>query len=96
MKTGNGRFDYVKYDETAQGLQTYFKVECQNLESAINAIGPAASTVLRGDDIQKLARSKAAALTKLEEFYMWAGKAIRDDQVCRNGSAQLQEERGNS
>lgn len=33
------------------------------------------------------------AITKLEEFYMWVGKAIRDEQLLRNGSAELQEER---
>lgn len=41
-------------------------------------------------------RAKALALTKLEEVYMWIGKAIRDDQIERNGSAELQEERNNS
>jgi len=38
-------------------------------------------------------RAKALAITKLEEVYMWIGKAIRDDQIKRNGSAELQEER---
>jgi len=33
------------------------------------------------------------AIDKLEEFYMWVGKAIRDDQIKRNGSAPLQEGR---
>jgi hypothetical protein len=32
--------------------------------------------------------------TKLEEAYMWIGKAVRDDQIERNGSAELLEERG--
>jgi len=36
-------------------------------------------------------RAKALAITKLEEVYMWIGKAIRDDQIKRNGSAELQE-----
>jgi hypothetical protein len=40
-------------------------------------------------------RAKALALTKLEEVYMWIGKAIRDDQLSRNGTAELQEERNN-
>jgi len=38
-------------------------------------------------------RAKALALTNLEQAYMWIGKAIRDDQIARNGSAELQEER---
>ncbi len=33
---------------------------------------------------------------RLEQAYMWVGKAIRDDQINRNGSAPLQEERVNS
>ncbi len=36
-----------------------------------------------------------AIMTKLEEAYMCVGKAIRDDQIARNGSAPLQEARGN-
>ena len=44
----------------------------------------------------KSPRTVALALTKLEECYMWIGKAIRDDQIERNGSAELQEERTNS
>lgn len=38
-------------------------------------------------------RAKALALTKLEECYMWIGKGVRDDQIKRNGSAELQEKR---
>lgn len=38
-------------------------------------------------------RAKALAVTKLEECYMWIGKAIRDEQIARNGSAELMEER---
>jgi hypothetical protein len=33
-------------------------------------------------------------LTKLEEAYMWIGKAIRDEQIERNSKAELQESRG--
>ena len=40
-------------------------------------------------------RAKSLALTKLEECYMWIGKAIRDAQMKRNGGAELQEERKN-
>lgn len=28
----------------------------------------------------------------LEQAYMWCGKAIRDEQIARNGSAELQDE----
>lgn len=76
------RFDYVKYDETAQKIQENFKTLVSNLEANIEA------------NI-KCPRSKASAITNLELVYMWIGKGIRNDQIARNGSAELQEQRGN-
>ena len=76
------RFDYVAYDEKAAQDQHYFKMQVQNLEKSI-------------DELES-PRAKALALTKLEEVYMWIGKAIRDDQIKRNGSTPLQEGRTNS
>jgi len=80
--TPPSRFDYVKYDDGAQVDQETAKDLVQQVESFIN---------------MRIAspRSKALALTKLEEVYMWIGKGIRDDQIARNGSAPLQEERSN-
>ena len=74
------RFDYVKYDEKALEYQDIFKHQFVLLDGMIeqNLISP---------------RAKALVLTKLEEAFMWVGKAIRDDQIARNGSAHLQEER---
>lgn len=77
-----GRFDYVRYDETAMERQAHCKKVCEDLEHAISAS-------------IKPGRAQSLALTKLEEVYMWIGKAIRDDQIERNGSASLQEERNN-
>lgn len=77
------RFDYVKYDEQASITQGIFKQKVSNLEGLIE-------TQLESP------RAKALAITKLEECYMWIGKAIRDDQIIRNGSAELQEERSDS
>jgi hypothetical protein len=71
------RFDYVKYDEQAVNLQDMFKSMFQGIEMAATAL--------------KAPRSQALLMTKLEEAYMWVGKAIRDDQIARNGSAPLQE-----
>ena len=73
------RFDYVKYDDGATSDQEAAKNLVITLEAFINLalVSP---------------RAKALALTKLEEVYMWIGKAIRDDQITRNGSAPLQEE----
>jgi hypothetical protein len=34
-------------------------------------------------------------MTKLEEAYMWTGKAIRDDQIARNSMTEHVAERTN-
>lgn len=73
------RFDYVRYDETAQSYQDTAKQLCVVFESLIDKLSNG--------------RAKSLALTKLEECYMWIGKQIRDDQIARNGSAELMEER---
>lgn len=78
-----GRFDYVKYDKVAEEQQKEFKAAVSLLEEGI-------------ERHLNSPRAKALALTKLEEVYMWIGKAIRDDQVRRNGSAELEEKRNNS
>lgn len=72
------RFDYVKYDERAMGQQNRFKKDFENLHLAVDEL-------LNG-------RAKSLVSTKLEEAYMWIGNAIRDEQIARNGSAELQEE----
>lgn len=77
------RFDYVKYDDAANAAQAKCKEACIALEGAIDAIGSGGS------------REKAIALTQLEHVYARCGRAIRDDQIARNGSAELQEGRGN-
>ncbi len=77
------RFDYVKYDAKGVEQQADFKESVTLLEQNI-------------EEHLRSPRAKAIALTKLEECYMWIGKAIRDDQIVRNGSAELQEERTNS
>lgn len=76
------RFDYVKYDEEALALQEICKKMFTDIAEVIGAL-PAG-------------RAQALALTKLEESYMWIGKALRDGQIKRNGSAPLQEDRGSA
>lgn len=78
-----GRFDYVKYDDQAIALQADFKHSFETLERHI-------------ENGLTAPRYKALALTKLEETYMHIGKAIRDDQIARNNTTELQEERSNS
>lgn len=77
------RFDYVQYDEKAQNLQSMAKNHVTVIELLLTGNLPNS-------------REKSLALTKLEEAYMWIGKAIRDDQITRNGSAEPQEQRNNS
>lgn len=80
MNTPN-RFDYVAYDDDAMKNQASFKERFMNLEAEVDhrLISP---------------RAKALIHTYLEIAYMWVGKAIRDDQIKRNGIAPLQEQRG--
>jgi hypothetical protein len=75
------RFDYVRYDELAQEGQRKVKTQCEELEKTLADLPDG--------------RAKSLALTKLEEFYMWVGKAIRDYQIERGAAAPLQEERNN-
>lgn len=77
----SNRFDYVRYDEVAASKQTVAKGFMIAVEEFIDAHLP------KG-------RSSSLALTKLEEVYMWMGKAIRDEQLEKRG-AELQEERNN-
>lgn len=86
-----GRFDYVKYDDKATAQQNGFKAACVQLEGQINKIGSTLDPLV---DKAFCSRAKDKALSKLEEVYMWIGKAVRDEQVARNLSAPpLQEER---
>lgn len=79
------RFDYVKYDDAATMQQALVKSVVQDLEDCINRIGL---------DKFGASRSKDQALLKLEECYAWIGKAIRDNQINRNGAVPLNETRG--
>ena len=75
------RFDYVKYDEKALAQQNEAKEMFSKLEAFVDGLDAG--------------RAKSLVYTKLEEAYMWIGKAIRDEQIARNGGAELQEERKN-
>lgn len=79
----SGRFDYVKYDAKAEEDQKQFKAMFEEMDVAVTRN-------------LKPGRASSLVFTKLEEAYMWVGKAIRDEQIVRNGSAPLQEERTNS
>lgn len=74
------RFDCVKYDEKAREDQEYFKAIFQELDRAVSKE-------------LKPGRASSLILTKLEEAYMWVGKAIRDEQIVRSGSEELNKKR---
>lgn len=65
------RFDYIKYDPTAEHYQSAYKEIFVNLEQLIESHLPG--------------RAQALALTSLEQTYMWIGKMIRDEQIMRLG-----------
>lgn len=69
-----GRFDYVKYDEHAIAMQGALKTKFEEVETLCNYLVDG--------------RAKSLAFTKLEEAYMWAGKALRDMQIVRDGESK--------
>lgn len=75
-----GRFDYVRYDEHHTEIQRNFKGTFESLEADIDQL--------------EAGRARDLALVKLEECYMWIGKAIRDQQITFGGSAEDVPERG--
>lgn len=61
------RFDFIEYTEKSQALSNERKEVSQRYEELINELPNS--------------REKSLALTKLEECFMWVGKAIRNMQV---------------
>lgn len=68
------RFDYVKYDDATAAKQEGFKMEVMDLAHSIEQLAPG--------------RAQSLALTKLEECYMWIGKALRDEQIKKNSETK--------
>ena len=76
----SNRFSYIRYDEIHTAKQARFKDAFESLEAMIDELPQG--------------RAKALVLTKIEEAYMWVGKAIRDNQISLNGSAEEEIKRG--
>lgn len=78
------RFSYIRYDEIAQTKGQDFKKQFVELATKVEEKLPNG-------------RAKSLVLTKLEEAYMWVGKAIRDEQISRTPPSSNPEvpERGN-
>lgn len=69
------RFDYVAWDDKAQNYCDALKSLCLTIEASINPMIDS--------------REKSMAITKLEETFMWIGKAIRSDLIKRTAAANL-------
>lgn len=91
----SSRFDYVAYDKNALADQALAKDLVKQIETFIDGIGYSLNSEER--KLGGIARAKSLAITRLEECYMWIGKAIRDDQIIRSASPYaLPEERSSS
>ena len=58
------RFEYTEFDAEQQKVHDRIREACELVELALEPL--------------ESSREKSLALTKLEESYMWAGKAVRD------------------
>jgi hypothetical protein len=74
----NSRFDYIKYDQVSEQNQLCIKLHVVTLEKRV-------------DELVRNQRAKASAMRCLEEFYMWIGKGIREDQLEREQFPDLHE-----
>ena len=60
-----GRFDYMQFDEVSRRQQGFMKESFERLTHDF-------------ETLFLVGRARSLVLTKLEEAYMWVGKAIRD------------------
>jgi hypothetical protein len=70
-----GRFDYVEWDEYSEKVSGDFKTAYEAIEVMLN-------------EFLDSSRELSLALTKLDESFMWVGKAIRTDQLTRQAEGQ--------
>jgi hypothetical protein len=71
MARSTSRFDYTKFDKTSSTKLEDAKQAYKSVEALIEGVLPVGS------------REKSLVLTKLEESFMWVGKAIRNEQIER-------------
>jgi len=75
------RFDYIKYDQKSQDTQAVLKKHFESIEKIL-------------DEDLPTGLEKELAIMKLEEAYMWVGKAIKNEQISRLGEHVEHVERG--
>lgn len=63
------RFDYIRFGVEASELRELLKTQFEAIDKTLERIADG--------------RAKSLALTKLDEAYMWANRAIRDEQVSK-------------
>lgn len=68
------RFDHCQYDPKSLELSATIKTKFEEAESICHQL--------------EEGRAKSLVMTKLEEAFMWAGKAIRDAQIKKNEARQ--------
>ena len=73
-------FSYVKYDQESVAIQEVLKAMFESIEGYCR-------------DNLKPGRASSLVYTKLEEAYMWTGKAIRDQQIARDSQPEHVAER---
>ena len=67
--SNSNRFAHVKFDARRAAKQAHFKEKFEELESM-------------AEDILLDGRAKNLFMTALESAYMWARKALRDEQMA--------------
>ena len=78
----NGDFSYTKYDKLSTTKSETFKMLHETIVSTLKASLPPS-------------REQSLAITKLEESFMWTGKAIRNEQIDRTKEHKHVPERTN-
>ncbi len=73
-------FSYVRYDNESAAKQQGFKKAFEEIETQLSTL--------------KDGRAKSLVITNLEVAYMWVGKAIRDEQIERDGKVVEDPKRG--
>lgn len=75
------RFSYVKYDTETSAKSEMFKGLCEQLDQAM---------------VENLphGRERNLAHTNLEQVFMWIGKALRDQQIEKDGAVNHVPSRG--
>jgi hypothetical protein len=67
------RFNFIAYDELSAAQSGRIRDAMQSVEAQLLLLPEG--------------RPRSLALTKLEEAFMWSGKAVRDAQLEREGAS---------